>query len=46
MYRRTAISRVALLLGGTIIGADLFISGCTNEHAVSGQTVLSDAQVN
>ena len=45
MDRRTAISRVALLLGGTIIGADLFISGCTNEHAVSGQTVLSDAQV-
>jgi hypothetical protein len=28
MNRRDAINRVGLLLGGTIIGADLFLSGC------------------
>jgi hypothetical protein len=30
MQRREAISRVALILGGTIVGAELFLSGCTN----------------
>jgi hypothetical protein len=28
MNRRDAISRVALLVGGTVIGAELFMSGC------------------
>jgi hypothetical protein len=28
MNRRDAISRVGLILGGTVIGAELFISGC------------------
>ena len=28
MNRREAISSVALLLGGTLIGAEAFISGC------------------
>ena len=30
MNRRDALARVSLLLGGTIIGADAFLSGCTN----------------
>jgi hypothetical protein len=30
MNRREALSSVALLLGGTIIGAEMFLSGCTN----------------
>jgi glucoside 3-dehydrogenase (cytochrome c) hitch-hiker subunit len=30
MNRRDALSRVALILGGTIIGADAFLSGCKN----------------
>ena len=30
MNRRDALSRVGLLLGGTIIGAEMFLSGCTN----------------
>lgn len=30
MNRRDAISRVGLLLGGTIIGAEVFLAGCTN----------------
>jgi hypothetical protein len=29
MNRRDAIERVALLVGGTVIGADFFLSGCT-----------------
>lgn len=28
MNRREAVNRVALLLGGTIIGAEMFLSGC------------------
>lgn len=31
MDRREAVSRVALLLGGTILGAEFFISGCKSE---------------
>jgi hypothetical protein len=30
MNRRDAIARVSLLLGGTILGAEVFLSGCTN----------------
>lgn len=30
MNRRDALSRVALILGGTVIGAEFFLSGCTN----------------
>lgn len=45
MDRRTAISRVAIILGSTVIGADLFISGCKNEHAIQGQTVLNETQI-
>ncbi|MHA4811913.1 gluconate 2-dehydrogenase subunit 3 family protein [Flavitalea flava] len=30
MNRRDALSRVALLLGGTVLGAEVFLSGCTN----------------
>jgi hypothetical protein len=30
MNRRDAMARVSLLLGGTILGAEAFLSGCTN----------------
>jgi hypothetical protein len=30
MNRREALGRVALILGGTIVGAELFLSGCHN----------------
>jgi len=43
MDRRTAISRVAIILGGTIIGADLFIGGCKSD--LQGQPILSEAQI-
>ncbi|MES1161116.1 MAG: gluconate 2-dehydrogenase subunit 3 family protein, partial [Bacteroidota bacterium] len=29
MNRREAISRVSLLLGGTILGAEAFLAGCS-----------------
>lgn len=36
MNRREAVSRVALLLGGTIIGAEFFLSGCkANDKDIS-----------
>jgi len=33
MNRRDAISRVALIMGGTVIGAEFFISGCKPNSA-------------
>lgn len=33
MNRRDALSRVALLFGGTIIGAEFFLSGCKNPNS-------------
>lgn len=33
MNRREAISRVAILLGATVIGGDFFLSGCRNQAA-------------
>jgi hypothetical protein len=32
MNRREAITRVSLILGGTILGGDLFVSGCKSEN--------------
>jgi hypothetical protein len=45
MDRRTAISRVAILLGSTIIGGDLFISGCKSDPGKVDQTVLNESQI-
>lgn len=38
MNRRDALSRVALLLGGTIVGANIFLEGCkpADRKAISG----------
>jgi hypothetical protein len=41
MNRREALSSVALLLGGTIIGAEMFLSGCTNAEKNIGTAGLS-----
>lgn len=35
MNRRDALARVALILGGTIVGAEVFLSGCHNAPAVT-----------
>ncbi len=41
MNRREALSSVALLLGGTIIGAEMFLSGCTNADSKIGMAGLN-----
>jgi hypothetical protein len=41
MNRREALSSVALLLGGTIIGAEAFLSGCTNADKKIGTAGLN-----
>jgi hypothetical protein len=41
MNRREALSSVALLLGGTIIGAEMFLSGCTNADKNIGTAGLN-----
>ena len=41
MNRREALSSVALLLGGTIIGAEAFLSGCTNNDKKIGAAGLN-----
>ena len=40
MNRREALSSVALLLGGTLIGSEMFLSGCTNENKKIGTAGL------
>jgi hypothetical protein len=32
MHRREALQRVAVIMGGTVIGADLFLTGCKTEE--------------
>jgi len=41
MNRREALSSVALLLGGTILGAEAFLSGCTNADRHIGDAGIS-----
>jgi hypothetical protein len=41
MNRREALSSVALLLGGTIIGAEAFLSGCTHADKKIGSAGLN-----
>ena len=42
MDRRQALSRVALILGGTIIGAEAFLSGCKTESKKEGLFAADD----
>ena len=41
MNRREALSSVALVLGGTILGAEVFLSGCTNADRNIGSAGLN-----
>lgn len=44
MNRRDALSRVALLMGGTIAGAEFFLSGCkTGDQSAAGLPLGKDA---
>lgn len=44
MNRRDALSRVALLFGGTVIGAEAFLTGC-RKSAVDTSTLTFDTNV-
>lgn len=43
MNRRDAISRVGLIVGGTVVGAEVFLSGCASGQAGSGSALNFDA---
>jgi hypothetical protein len=45
MNRREALSSVALLLGGTIIGADVFLSGCKTTTEKDKERLFSKSDV-
>lgn len=45
MNRRDALSRVALLVGGTVIGAEFFLSGCKNEDRVGASVDFSEKDI-
>jgi hypothetical protein len=45
MNRRDAITRVGLILGGTVIGAEFFMSGCKSSTSASGVADLSKPEI-
>jgi len=45
MNRRDALSRVALLVGGTIVGAEFFLSGCTASEKKAAGLPLSPEDI-
>jgi hypothetical protein len=45
MNRREAISRVAILVGATVIGGDLFLTGCKNSTTGSTKFALNEGQI-
>src|ERR1044072_7381181 len=45
MDRREALSRVALIFGGTIIGAEAFLSGCKTTPAKEGLFAAGDVSL-
>ena len=42
MRRREALQRVAVILGGTVIGADVFLSGCKTEEKKTSMTFTQE----
>lgn len=45
MNRREAIQRVAMILGGTVIGANLFLEGCTRSASKNVETLFEQQSV-
>ena len=43
MNRRDALARVALLMGGTVIGADYFLTGCSSPATEKGKAPVGSA---
>lgn len=44
MNRRDALSRVALLMGGAVLGADYFLTGCSPASSTEGKTQAGTQQ--
>jgi hypothetical protein len=42
MDRREAVKYVSILLGGSLVGADLFLTGCKNETKYAGRAFTAD----
>lgn len=45
MNRREALSRVAWIMGGTVIGANLFLEGCTRPASKDVESLFKDEQI-
>lgn len=45
MNRRDALARVALLMGGTVIGADMFLAGCSSPAKEENQAAKAAPKV-
>lgn len=45
MNRRDALSRVALIMGGTIIGAEAFLSGCKTTPSYGGSLKFTPEEI-
>jgi hypothetical protein len=45
MNRREAISAVAFLLGGTIVGSNIFLTGCRSDEKKSGEIKFDESHI-
>lgn len=45
MNRREALSRVAFLIGGTVVGAELFLTGCTTQTKIDTQDLFAKSTI-
>lgn len=45
MNRRDALSRVAWLMGGTVIGANLFLEGCTKKASKDVESLFEEDRI-
>lgn len=45
MNRREALSRVAWIMGGTVIGANLFLEGCTRPASKDVESLFKEDQI-
>lgn len=45
MNRREALARVAWIMGGTVVGANLFLEGCTREATMNVERLFEPATV-
>ncbi len=46
MNRREALTRVAWIMGGTVIGAKLFLEGCTQPASKEVADLFQEDQIN